>query len=64
MFTMARMSQPADIASRELRSLKMPWLTPSTAKTMATAPKTEIWKRCIEMESVARVYRTPRMRKS
>ena len=44
--------------------LKMPLSTPMTAKTIAIEPKVAIWKRCMAIESVARVWRTPRMRKS
>lgn len=44
--------------------MKMPWLTPMTAKTIEMAPNIEIWKRCIAIESVASVWRTPRMRNS
>lgn len=55
MSTMARMSQPAAMASREETLENMDWLTPMTAKTMETEPKATIWKRCIAMESEARV---------
>ena len=44
--------------------MNMPCSTPKTAKTIAIEPKVAIWKRCMAMESVARVWRTPRMRKS
>src|ERR1700733_5806123 len=40
----------------------MDWLTPVTAKTIAMAPNVDIWKRCIAIASVARVYSTPRIR--
>ena len=55
MLTIERMSQPAAIASSEALPEKMPELTPWTENTIATAPKTEIWRRCMAMESVARV---------
>lgn len=64
MSTKERMSQPAAIASRAARPEKMLSFTLRTANTIATAPKVDIWKRCMAMESVARVCTTPRMRKS
>ncbi|TDL26337.1 hypothetical protein BD410DRAFT_800225 [Rickenella mellea] len=62
--TIESMSQPADIALREASFAKMPSLTPITAKTTAIAPNVDIWKRCIEIESLASVCRTPIIRKS
>jgi hypothetical protein len=55
MSTIAKMSHPADMALRAGRFMKMPISTPLTAKTIATAPNTDIWKRCIAIESLARV---------
>lgn len=55
MSTTDRMSQPAAMAPREAMPVKMPWLTPMTANVIAIEPKTDIWKRCIAIESLARV---------
>ena len=54
-----RMSHPTPIAIGEPASENRPVLAPSTAKTIAMAPKVAIWKRCIAIESDASVYSTP-----
>lgn len=52
---MARRSQPTPSALRAGAGMKMLCVTPWTANTKAAAPNTDIWKRCIAIESVARV---------
>jgi hypothetical protein len=62
--TIAVISQPAPMAIKDARGEKIPSLVPITANTIATEPKTDIWKRFIEIASLARVCNTPRIRKS
>jgi hypothetical protein len=54
--TMAVISQPALMASSAgALTANIPWFTPMTANTTAIAPNVDIWKRCIAIESLARV---------
>lgn len=61
---MAVMNQPAAMAFWDLAFEYTLALTPMTANTITIAPKTDIWRRCNAMESVASVMRTLMMTKS